>query len=135
MRSVRTRQFLQFTLVGTAGFVVDTAALYAAIYWLGTGPYFGRVFSYLFAATFTWISNRRYTFKDQRDPRLVGEWFRFLAGNAIGGLINYGVYAALLATLVSVSRWPVLGVAAGSLAGLITNFNLSRRWVFKSDGR
>jgi putative flippase GtrA len=32
-----------------------------------------------------------------------------------------------------VSMWPVIGVAAGSLAGLIANFILSRRFVF--DGR
>ncbi|MGH8576331.1 MAG: GtrA family protein, partial [Gammaproteobacteria bacterium] len=47
-------RFLRFGLVGTAGFVVDAAALTAAMAWLGLGPYGGRVVSYLAAATFTW---------------------------------------------------------------------------------
>lgn len=38
-------QFLRFGLVGTAGFVVDAAALTAATA-LGLGPYGGRVVSY-----------------------------------------------------------------------------------------
>ena len=52
-------QFLRFGLVGTAGFVVDAAALTAAMAWLGLGPYGGRVVSYLAAVTFTWAMNRR----------------------------------------------------------------------------
>ena len=54
-------QFLRFGLVGTAGFVVDAAALTAAMA-LGLGPYGGRVVSYLAAVTFTWAMNRRFTF-------------------------------------------------------------------------
>ena len=60
------------------------------------------------------------------------EWFKFLAANAAGGLINYGVYAALVGTFDFVATWPVIGVAAGSAAGLIANFTLSKRLVFNS---
>jgi hypothetical protein len=51
----RTRtalQFGRFGVVGTAGFLVDTAALYAAIA-LGAGLYGGRAISYVVAATTT----------------------------------------------------------------------------------
>jgi putative flippase GtrA len=30
------------------------------------------------------------------------------------------------------AAWPVLGVAAGSIAGLAFNFTVSKRWVFKN---
>jgi putative flippase GtrA len=58
---------------------------------------------------------------------------RYLAANAIGGLANYATYALLVATVEPVRRWPVLAVAAGSVAGLLLNFFLSRRFVFGRD--
>jgi putative flippase GtrA len=124
------RQFVVFGLVGTGGFLVDTATLYAALA-AGSGPYLGRVASYLVAATFTWAMNRRYTFGTHASDRRVQEWSRFLLANAVGGLLNYGTYALLVAGVPLVRAHPVLGVAAGSLAGLGTNFVLSRRVVFR----
>ena len=38
-----------------------------------------------------------------------------------GAAVNYGVYALLLATVSLVAAWPVLGVAAGSLAAMVVN--------------
>lgn len=123
-------QFLRFATVGAAGFVVDAGCLHLVVHGLGAGLYAGRLVSYLTAATFTWALNRRFTFPGQRDHKLTREWLRFLAANAAGGLINYTVYAVLVNAFDMVSMWPVIGVAAGSMAGLIANFILSRRWVF-----
>ncbi|MGE0114236.1 MAG: GtrA family protein [Steroidobacteraceae bacterium] len=128
-RTVRS-QFLRFALVGVAGFVVDAATLYMVMHTLGAGHYSGRAVSYLAAATSTWALNRRYTFIDRRDSNLLREWLKFLAANAAGGLVNYSVYAALVGTSGLVAAWPVLGVGAGSIAGLAVNFTLSRHLVF-----
>jgi putative flippase GtrA len=129
-RSTR-QQLLRFTLVGAAGFLVDAGALMLATKALGLGLYSGRVFSYLCAATFTWICNRRFTFtSDEQDNRFI-PWLRFLGANAIGGGVNYGVYAALVTFTAVGAAWPVIGVAAGSLAGLTFNFAASKFWVFK----
>jgi putative flippase GtrA len=125
-------QFVRFGLAGTVGFLVDTAALYVALHGLGLGHYSGRVFSYLAAATSTWALNRRFTFRAQSSTNWLAEWAKFLAANAIGGLLNYGVYAGLVYASDTVRAWPVLGVAAGSIAGLLINFTLSRRVVFTS---
>src|SRR5262249_28092531 len=86
-------QFLRFALVGCAGFVVDATVLTVAIELFGAGRYLGRVFSYLAAATVTWALNRNYTFREQRNERLLREWAKFLASNAIGGFVNYATYA------------------------------------------
>ncbi|MGH8564899.1 MAG: GtrA family protein [Gammaproteobacteria bacterium] len=125
-------RFLRFGLVGTAGFVVDAAALTAAMAWLGLGPYGARVVSYLAAATVTWAMNRRFTFAgaDPRHP--AAQWRRFVAANSVGALVNYGTYAALLAFVPLVAARPVLGVAAGSVAGLVFNFTISKLWVFRA---
>lgn len=123
-------QFFRFALVGIAGFVVDASALYLAMQYLAAGHYSGRVISYLAAATSTWALNRHFTFRAHQDSNLFREWLKFLAANAVGGIVNYSTYAVLIASMAVVSTWPVLGVAAGSIAGLIVNFTLSRRLVF-----
>lgn len=123
-------QFLRFTLVGAAGFLVDAGALLLALQAMGLGLYGGRVFSYLCAATLTWICNRRFTFANQTGAP-AREWLRFLGANTIGGLVNYGVYAALVSTTSAGAAWPVLGVAAGSACGLLFNFAASKFWVFR----
>ena len=121
--------FLRFALVGCLGFVVDAAVLKGAL-GLGAGLLSGRLASYLAAATTTWYANRRFTFAMEVPPSL-GEWWRFLLGNAVGGLTNYGVYAVLVRSLPFFAANPVLAVAVGSLSGLVINFALSRRFVFR----
>ena len=124
------QELLRFTLVGAAGFLVDATALTLAL-GLGLGLYAGRVVSYLCAATFTWACNRRFTFSGARAGTPLAQWARFLGANAIGGAMNYGVYASLVTYSAAGPRWPVLAVAAGSLAGLVFNFAVSKAWVFR----
>lgn len=129
-----TRQFISFAAVGVVGFVVDASALYFAMHVLGAGLYGGRLLSYLTAATTTWALNRSYTFRAQRNHDKVAEWGRFLLANAIGGIVNYATYAALVTASPVAAGYPILGVAAGSLAGLCVNFGLSRHLVFSGKG-
>lgn len=125
-------KFFTFALIGVVGFVVDATVLYAVVHLLGLDLYSARVISYLFAATTTWALNRRYTFKDHHDPRLLRQWLRFLAVNSVGGVINYAVYAISISVVPVVALYPVLGVALGSIAGLVANFNFSNLFVFRS---
>lgn len=126
-----SQELLRFGLVGAAGFFVDAGALMLAIEGVGLDPYSARVFSYLCAATFTWACNRRFTFVRAGTEPAAMQWLRFLGANAIGGAVNYGVYALIVTFTVAGARWPVLGVAAGSLAGLTFNFAVSKYWVFR----
>jgi putative flippase GtrA len=127
-------QFLRFALVGAAGFLVDAGALTLAMKGFGLGPYAARAFSYFCAATFTWFCNRHFTFANASGAP-APEWLRFMGANALGGALNYGVYAALVAFSAAVAAQPVLGVAAGSIAGLAFNFAASKRWVFRAGER
>ena len=124
-------QFLRFGVVGTVGFVVDSAVLLGMMA-LGLGPYGGRVVSYLVAASTTFALNRAWTFRSaRRDAPVAAQWGRFVLLNLAGFAANYGTYAALVAGVPLVAANPVLGVAAGSLAGMFINFGLSRRFVFQ----
>jgi putative flippase GtrA len=133
----RTRtllQFLRFGVVGTVGFVVDTAVLYAGLA-AGLGLYGGRAVSYLVAATTTWALNRAWTFRGQGEGPAMRQWALFVVLNLVGFAFNYGTYAALVASVTLVAQHPVIGVAAGSLAGMMGNFLLSRRFVFGGANR
>lgn len=124
------REFLKFAAVGALGFVVDALSLMFAREVLGINLYAGRVFSYLMAASFTWFCNRKYTFKST-DESLFAEWFRFLNANAIGGVVNYLVYAAAIKIVGGEGYFYIVAVGLGSLSGLIFNFTMSKRLVFR----
>ncbi|HYF07269.1 MAG TPA: GtrA family protein [Acetobacteraceae bacterium] len=122
-------QFFRFGVVGTAGFIVDTGVLYAMLA-LGAGPYLGRVPAYLAAATTTWALNRAWTFQARSSGPVGRQWVLFVAVNLIGFALNYGTYAACIAFWPLAAAHPVIAVAAGSIAGLFSNFTLSRALVF-----
>lgn len=124
------RQFLCFGIVGTVGFIVDVAVLYGMLK-LGAGFAFGRIVSFMSAVTCTWYLNRQYTFTGT-SQRATHQWLRFALVNSIGGAVNYSLYLMLVYSSSIVMRWPLLGVAAGSLAGLVINFTLSRILVFRA---
>lgn len=118
-----------FGLVGIAGLAVDSAILLALNGWLG--PYVARLFSFAAAVLTTWVLNRRFTFSTRQSG--VGLWYelgRYFVAMLGGGAVNYATYAALVAGTAMVARWPVLGVVAGSLAGMGVNFTLARLFVF-----
>lgn len=99
------------------------------------GPYAGRVVSFAVAVVTTWVLNRRFAFADRAAGAGLGaEFGRYLTAMLAGGAVNYGLYALMVATLDPVARWPVIGVAAGSVAGLVVNFTLARAYVFRSGG-
>jgi putative flippase GtrA len=130
-RARLAQEFLRFGVVGTAGFVVDTAVLYGALA-LGAGLYGGRAVSYLTAATATWLLNRAWTFRGRgAGQKAHRQWALFVLVNLGGFVLNYGTYALLVAFVPVVAAHPVLGVAAGSLAGMFSNFVLSRQLVFR----
>lgn len=127
-------QVLRFALVGVAGLLVDLLVLYVALA-AGAGWYGGRVLSFLCAVLVTWQINRRFTFQAGRgDTSLWREWWRYLLAMSAGGAINYATYSLLV---YLAARWlaphllALLGVCAGSLAGMSANFIGARYFVFQ----
>jgi putative flippase GtrA len=124
------RKFLLFGLAGGAGFVVDTAILYLLKGALGL--YGARLISFLCAVATTWIINRSVAFKGQSaNLPIWREFLHYLGAMILGGAVNYAVYAVLVATIPLVAEQPVLGVAAGVAAGMLVNFLLADKLVFR----
>ncbi len=123
-------QIFRFGIVGTIGFLVDAGVLRACLSLAGLGPYSGRVISFLFAATTTYLLNRVWTFKAHGSDarRDLPLW---LALMSVSALVNYGVYAISLNMIDLVGQWPELGVAFGSVAAMGLNFLAARYIVFR----
>jgi putative flippase GtrA len=124
---------LRFAVIGALGMPVDWAVLQLMVHW-GTGPYLGRVISWFCAATFTWAGNRYFTFAATRArgfTATIKEWTRFLAANAVGGLVNVGLYSVLVRFAPPPANDLTVALVLGVLLGLVFNFTLSKTMVFR----
>ena len=86
------------------------------------------------AATVPWILNRSFTFRRDAPSAFAHpatEWLSYLGLMLIGGVANYGAYALAIATSETVRAHVWLGVALGSLAGMVINFWTSKRIIFE----
>ena len=125
-------ELFRFGLVGTGGFLIDSATLQAALHLAGLGLYSGRVLSFAVAVTFTWYCNRRFTFRQRGGLPWRVEWPRFMVLMLPGSAVNYGVYAGLIAFARPAAAHPTLAIAVGSLTAMLLNFVVARRLVFRA---
>ena len=124
------RSLLWFGLVGVAGLVVDIAVLTALREALGV--YGARLASFVVAATFTWVLNRRLTFASRSAAMgLWGEYARYMGLMLGGGLVNYAIYSLLAWQFLQTPLWLAFYVAAGSLAGMAVNYLGASRWLYR----
>ncbi len=120
---------LRFGTVGGVGFLLDSATVCASRAALGL--YGAGVLAYFVAATGNWLLNRVWTFRGRGSGPAHRQWAAFLAANLVGFVLNRGTYAILVTVSALCARQPVYAIAAGAIAGLFTNFSLSRKLVFK----
>jgi putative flippase GtrA len=124
-----SEDFIRFGTVGTFGFCLDTTTIYALRTFVGL--YAAGVAGYLISASANWALNRAWTFQHQsHEPHLL-QWPKFLAANAIGFVINRGLFFILISISTLCRQQPVLAVLAGTMTGLGFNYFLSKRFVFR----
>ncbi len=121
--------FIRFGIVGTLGFCWDTATVYALK--AATGLYIAGLCGFLVAGTANWIVNRLWTFRHLDHIAAHHQLMRFLAVNSIGFVFNRGTFFILISISLRCREQPVLAIIAGSAAGLLFNYFLSKRFVFK----
>lgn len=124
------REVFFFGLAGVFGFVVDTAVLYLLKDYFGL--FYARFFSFFAAVFSTWLVNRSLTFRERKSGLSAQrEFATYLILMLAGGAVNYGVYAWLIVSYQSVLQQPVIGVAAGSLSGMVVNLASSRFLLYR----
>ncbi len=121
-------QFLRFCLVGTAGFLVDSAVLLMLTRVSFLGYLSGRAISFLAACAVTWSLNRAFTFRSNQG---LASLLVYLSATSIGALINLTVYKLVVDLAGATTPALVLGVALGSIFALGFNFILCRLYVFR----
>ena len=121
--------FIRFGMVGALGFCWDTGTVY--LLRGHTNLYIAGTCGFLVAATANWAANRLWTFRHHEHDAAHVQWARFIAANAIGFVFNRGVFFALVARFAFANQQPVIAIIAGTLAGLVFNYFLSKRFVFR----
>jgi len=119
-----------FGVAGILGFLVDAGVLYLLKDYLGL--YVARVFSFASAVFVTWLFNRSITFSGRHSAyNLRQEFVAYFGLMLLGGCVNYGVYFWLVYSSEFVVSYPVVGVAVGSIAGMLVNLLTSKYFLFK----
>lgn len=131
-----TRSFVLFGVSGIFGFFVD-AGMFYLFHTFVENPYICRAFSYVFAASFTWAFNRRFSF-NIKEPltssnEVLVEWLKYLSSQLLGFSVNYTTFALLIFFVSFFANEPVWAIALGSIAGLFINYSAARILVFKVD--
>ena len=126
-------RFLRFGLVGAGGFVVTWCALYVALHFAHLDKYTAWFASFLVGVTFTWWGNRTLTFRDRAATKgLAREWLVFFIGNSLGAGSNFCVYFILVTFAPPPLSEPLLAIVGGTLVGMIFNFTVSNRFIFRA---
>jgi putative flippase GtrA len=123
-------QVMLFCVVGVVGFCIDTYVLY--LLKASLGNYVSRLISFFCAASSTWLLNRTITFRDYRSAHKASrELMIYIGLMALGGCVNYGIYVLLVYNYRIIALNPVIGVAAGSLSGMLINLSTSRLLLYR----
>ncbi|HEX7936727.1 MAG TPA: GtrA family protein [Paraburkholderia sp.] len=122
------RQLGSFVVVGIVCFALN--AILVELLVRHCGPLYAQVIAFPIVASVAWYLNRRYTF-GASDRSVVQEWMHYIFANLLGWVANNGVYVLLVFKLSLAARHPAIAVAAGSIAGLVFNFVISRAVVFR----
>jgi putative flippase GtrA len=135
LKALTGSRFLRFGAVGAAGFVVDETVLSIGHYLLGLDPFVARGISIVCAMTFTWWGNRTLTFAEHAAEgagAILREWLKFMAANALGAVVNYATYTLCVRYAPFPLSNPLVAVIAGVAIGMVFNFTLSQRFVFRA---
>jgi len=134
-RTLAASRFLRFSVVGGFGFVIDVSVFFLLHDVLHLNAYASRPFSILSAMICTWLGNRMLTFSDHAAKGAQGiaiEWLKFAATNSVGALFNYATFAAVIGFAPPPFDNRYLALVAGTAVGLVFNFTMSKRIVFRA---
>lgn len=126
--------FVRFAIIGGLGYFVAAGILAFCTDELKLPFAAANAFSIFLSMCFTWLGNRYFTFRERRARGLSGmaqEWMKFVGANAIGAVVNYSAALALVHFAPAPFSNKFIAQACGVLAGLIFNFTLSSKMVFR----
>ena len=119
-----------FAFVGCVGFAVDAAVFSLLFELVGIPVFTARIFAFVCAATTTWAGNRVLTFRHRPQTSRLSQWKKFMVAACFSALPNLLVFKISLQLLEGEQFAPYVALVLGILAGMVSNYTLSSRWVF-----
>jgi putative flippase GtrA len=128
-----------FGISGCIAFTIDVLMMSLLSLFLSLP--LSRGIAVLVAASSSWWINRKVTFKSEN--RAYKEWFHFLIVSSIGFVPNWLCYWWLMGidnpmtnwpfqNTIMVESWHIVAIVPGVLLGMVCNFILSFRFVFRA---
>ncbi len=125
------QRFIRFGIVGASGILVNSGALWIFVEKLKIPLWLASPLAIAVAIFYNFSLNDLWTWRDSRDSRkfkYLDRVWRYYLSALLGALINYLI---LMALTNYYSVYYLIANLIGIAAGMISNFILSDRWVFK----
>ena len=126
-------KFAQFAFVGGVGFVVDTLIFALLFHFIGLELMIARSIAFLFAATTTWLGNRWLTFSQSNKANPLRQWQKFMMSACVSALPNFIVFKGVTLFLGTQGFMVYVALVLGILTGMVSNYLLSSKWVFRQE--
>ena len=132
IRSLNWRQLGGFVGSGAAAFAVDAAILAIGTRLLGVDPLLARLCGIQISMVVGWLCHRRLTFAVAASPT-VREFGRYVGAAWFASLINYAVFAAIIAWYPA--AWPQIALVAATSVSMTVSWLAMRYGVFRPTQR
>ncbi|RBQ17122.1 GtrA family protein [Spongiactinospora rosea] len=124
-------ELAKFGTIGAIAFVIDYGGSNLLRFGLDLGPLVSKAIPTVLAATFAYLGNRFWTWRDRQQSGLAREYVLFFALNGVGLLISmlvigFVTYTLGLEDILSYNIALIIGTALGTLF----RFWSYKKWVF-----
>ena len=127
-----TPRIIKFALVGGVGFVADALVFSLMFYWLHLPIMPARIIAFICAASVTWLGNRTFTFSKSDKGKPLEQWVKFMCGASLSAVPNLMVFQTIVWSFGHAQLVVYSALVMGILAGMLSNYFLSSRWVFSA---
>lgn len=121
------RQFVKFSIVGFSNFLID-AIVFGGLRSLVILPELAKALSFVFAASWSYYFNRRFTFRSN-DPEILRQYMKFFAVSVFGFSLNTLSFTFFLRFLGLPEFLSFIGASA---TVAFWNFFANKLWTFRS---
>jgi putative flippase GtrA len=127
------KKFIYFCCIGAVGFLIDGLICQLLFLKFFISPVYARIISVFCSMNFSWIMNRKLSFKVHY-KKTFKEWVSYMSALSLGILVNYTIFLVSLNFLGHSSFNIWLSLILGSISGLFFNFNFAS-YIFEQLGK
>ena len=119
------KSFFKFLVVGSIGFIIDSGISLGLIH-IGLNSVAARPPAIFIAMTFTWLLNRRHTFK-VKSAASFQEAVRYFLVALISAFLNFAIYYFLIIN----NFFPIIAIGISTIIVAIFSYFSYKKIVFK----